>query len=81
MDWAKIKHRADQFDRLIKKELTVADVDIEVSEGLLMMIYADARWIADLPKEERKEAIERIPELTRQDTKDIAAMIIKGEIP
>lgn len=81
MDWAKIKHRADQFDRLIKKELTVADVDIEVSEGLLMMIYADARWIADMPKEERKKALERIPELTRQDTKDIAALIIRGEIP
>lgn len=79
MDWEKIRHHAIQFDRLVKKEYTIADVDEEVSHALAMMIYADAMWIADAPKEQRKELLERIPELTRQDTKDIATLIIKGQ--
>ena len=77
MDWQKIRHHAIQFDRLVKKECTVTDVDEEVSHALAMMIYADAMWIADAPKEQRKEMLERIPELTRQDTKDMATMIIR----
>jgi hypothetical protein len=81
MDWQKIKHHSDQFDRLMKKELTVTDVDEEVSHALAFMLYADARWIADMPKEQRKEALQRVHPLCRDDVRDMAALIIKGEIP
>ncbi len=78
MDWQKIKHHAIQFDRLVKKECTVEDVEPEVSHALAMMIYADAMWIAEAPKEQRKEMLERVHEITREDTKDMATLIIKG---
>lgn len=78
MDWPKIRNHAIQFDRLVKKECTVADVDEEVSHALAMMIYADAMWIAEAPKEQRKEMLERVHEITREDVKDMATLIIKG---
>ena len=81
MDWNKIKRHAAQFEALLSKKLDVDDVDPEVSHSLAVMIYADARWIADLPKDERKGALSRVHELCRDDVKDMASMIIKGEIP
>jgi acyl-CoA reductase-like NAD-dependent aldehyde dehydrogenase len=81
MDWDKIKRHADQFDRLLKKQLTVNEVDPEVSHALAFVMYADARWIAELPKDERKEALQRVHEICRDDVRDMAALIIKGDIP
>lgn len=81
MDWQKIKHHAAQFDKLMKKELTVENVDDEVSHALAIMIYADARWIADAAKEQRQGMLERVHEICRDDVKDVAALIIKGKIP
>ncbi len=81
MDWDKIKRHADQFDRLLKKQLTVNDVDPEVSHALAFIMYADARWVADMPKEHRKEALQRVHEICRDDVRDMAALIIKGDIP
>lgn len=81
MDWEKIKKHAKQFDDLFNKRVTVADVDDEVSHALAIMLYADARWIADAPKDQRKAMLERVHADCRQDVKDMAAMIIKGQIP
>jgi uncharacterized protein YciW len=81
MDWHKIKRHAAQFDALLAKKVTVHEVDEEVSHALAIMIYADAQWLVSHPKDERKAAAERIPELTRQDTVDMAKLIMKGEIP
>lgn len=81
MDWEKIKKHAEQFNQLIDKKLTVDQVDEEVSHALAMMIYADARWVADAPKEQRQAMLERVHEICRDDVKDMAALIIKGKIP
>jgi uncharacterized protein YciW len=81
MDWHKIKRHAAQLDALLAKKVTVHEVDEEVSHALAIIIYADARWLASHPKEARKAATERIPELTRQDTIDMAKLILRGEIP
>ncbi len=81
MDWQKIKNHAEQFNKLLDKELTVNDVDAEVSHALMIMIYADAAWIAEIPKSERKEALLKVHEICRDDVRDVATLIVKGEIP
>lgn len=81
MDWHKIKHHAKQFDDLLNKKVTVTEVDEEVSHALAFMMYADARWIADAPKEQRKDMLDKVHEDCRDDVRDMATLIIKGEIP
>jgi len=81
MDWHKIKRHAEQFNKLLDKELTVNEVDDEVSHALAFMMYADARWIAELPKEQRKQGLHKVHELFRDDVADMAKLILKGEIP
>lgn len=81
MDWEKIKRHAEQFNQLLDKKLTVNDVDPEVSHALAFVMYADARWIADAPAEQRKEMLLKVHELCRDDVSDMAKLIIKGKIP
>lgn len=80
MDWQRIKRHAEQFDKLMNKELCVHDVDEEVSHALAFMMYADALWIANAPKDERKERIARVHESCRDDVRDMAKLIIRGDI-
>ena len=81
MDWHKIKRHAEQFNKLLDKELTVNEVDEEVSHALAFMMYADARWIADAPKDHRKGLLDKVHELCRDDVSDMAKLIITGKIP
>lgn len=81
MDWQKIKRHAEQFNQLLDKKLTVNEVDEEVSHALAFMMYADADWIAKAPKADRQEMLSRVHELCLDDVKDMAALIIKGNIP
>ena len=81
MDWHKIKADSAQFDALLKKELTVNDVDPHVSHMLAVICYTDAAWIAELPAEQRKDGLAAVHETFRKDVGDMARLIIKGEIP
>ena len=81
MDWQLIKKHAYQLDAVLKKQKQASEVDSEIEHMMLTWCYCDARWIADMPKEQRKEALLRVHELFRDDVKQIATMIVKGEIP
>ncbi len=81
MDWELIKRHAYQLDAVLKKQKTPSEVDPEIGHMMLVWCYCDARWLADLPAEERKEGLERVHELFRDDVKDMAKLILKGEIP
>lgn len=81
MDWEKIKRHAQQFNDLLDKKVSVHEVDEEVSHALAFVMYADARWIADATKEQRKAMLNNVHQLCREDVKDMAALIIQGKIP
>jgi hypothetical protein len=81
MDWELIKRHAYQLDAVLKKQKHPGEVDPEIGHMMLVWCYCDARWLADLPAEERKEGLDRVHELFRDDVKDMAKLILKGEIP
>jgi hypothetical protein len=81
MDWELIKRHAYQLDAVLKKQKQPGEVDPEIGHMMLVWCYCDARWLADLPAEERKEGLEKVHELFRDDVKDMAKLILKGEIP
>ncbi len=80
MDWQRIKRHAEQFNKLMDKELTVNDVDEEVSHALAFMMYADAAWVASAPKDERQNRLAKVHESCRDDVRDMAKLIVKGQI-
>jgi hypothetical protein len=81
MDWELIKRHAYQLDAVIKKQKSTDEVDPEIGHMMLVWCYCDARWLADLPADERKTGLERVHDLFRDDVKDMARLILKGEIP
>lgn len=81
MDWEKIKRHAYQLDAVLKKEKKASEVDPEIEHMMLTWCYCDARWLADLPADERKEGLNKVHELFRDDVRDIAKLILKGDIP
>lgn len=81
MDWGLIKRHAYQLDSVLKKQKQTSEVDPEIGHMMLVWCYCDARWLADLPVDERKEGLEKVHELFRDDVRDMAKLILKGEIP
>jgi len=81
MDWEKIKRHAYQLDAVLKKEKKASEVDPEIEHMMLTWCYCDARWIAGMPADERKEGLNKVHELFRDDVRDMAKLILKGDIP
>ena len=81
MDWQRIKRLAADFDDAVEKRKSLREVDTIINDFLLTVCYCDARAIADAPKEERKNILQRVHPVFRDDVESIAKMIIKGDIP
>ena len=81
MDWLRIKRLAADFDDAVEKRKPLSEVDPIINDFLLSVCYCDARAIADAPKEQRNEILQRCHVVFRDDVEAIARGILKGEIP
>ena len=81
MDWELIKKHAYQLDSVLKKEKKPDEVDPEIGHMMLVWCYADAKWLSELPRDQRKQGLQKVHELFRDDVADMAKLILKGEIP
>lgn len=80
MDWERIKQAANDFDALVEKRITPEQACEDARVMLAALMYCDANWIAESPKSLRKEYLERVYPPFQDDVKDMASLIIKGEI-
>lgn len=81
MDWQRIKRLAADFDDAVEKRKTLQEVDPIINDFLLTVCYCDAKAIADAPKEQRKEILQKCHAVFRDDVEQIAKGILKGDIP
>lgn len=80
MDWQRVKNAAADFDALIAKKITPEEACEDAQIMLAALMYCDAKWIAEAPKSLRKEYLGRVYEPFQDDVKDMAALIVKGQL-
>jgi hypothetical protein len=78
MDWDKIKETAADFDAILSKQKTPDECCEHAQIMLAALMYCDAKWIAELPKNERKAALQQVYEPFRDDVAEMAKMIVRG---
>lgn len=78
MDWDKIKEAAADFDALLNGSKKPDECCEHARIMLAALMYCDAKWIAGLPKQERKAALQQVYEPFRDDVADMAKMIVRG---
>jgi len=80
MDWQRVKKVAADFDALLAKEITPPEACEDAQIMLAALMYCDAKWIAEAPKSLRKDYLGRVYEPFQDDVKDMASLIIKGQL-
>lgn len=80
MDWKRIKKASSDFDEILAKKISPNDACEDAQIMLAALMYSDAVWLVNQPKDERKTALGRVYAPFQDDVKEMAKMIIKGEI-
>ncbi len=80
MDWQRVKKAAEDFDAILAKQITPPEAFEDAQIMLAALMYCDAKWIAEAPQSLRKEYLSRVYEPFQDDVRDMAKMIIKGQI-
>ncbi len=80
MDWSRVKKASADFDAVVNKKMAPEDACEDANIMLAALMYCDAKWIADAPKEQRKAMLERVYKPFQDDVKDMVGLIVKGQI-
>lgn len=80
MDWSRVKKASADFDAVVSKKITPDEACEDANIMLAALMYCDAKWIADAPKAERKDMLERVHPPFKDDIKDMVGLIVKGHI-
>lgn len=80
MDWQRIKQASNDFDALLEKRITPPEACEDAQIMLAALMYSDAKWVSEMPKEQRKESLHRVYAPFQEDVREMAKMILTGRI-